>query len=469
MAGDYKIRISTTADGQGAQQTAEGLKQVTTEATKAGAAAKTVETATKGVENAAKSAAPAIQQTSRAVGEQTTRLTEWKKAASLVGQQIPGLGGAFQLLNGPIVAISAAIAGIIHLINKFVQEMEQAEESALNVAAGIDAANTAMGQMTGVTKEATEAAEEYQRALAALADEADAVDASLSSTVKDIDRSTRIAGRKDQASVRAQEAEIDAQVAQGKMTPAAAAAAKRGLRAGLDARNAQREEDALVAKQAATGRAAAEKADIALRAEEALPAAEAAARDARLRARRYEVGAGAMTGAIDERRKALQSKINDLEKRAAGPSFMDVLMLKKDLLTPEMIHAQLTDARGELAGLDEQRFRIGEQVSGRNAGATAAERTVARLRSTSLSARRSATATDSQAQDLGADLTAMRQERAAAAPYARREASAQEAIAAANAAREANEATTKAMIELLRKWGFNADQLRKQIEAEKGR
>ena len=113
---DYEIKIKTTAVGDGAQKTAEGLTKVTT---------------------AAKETAPAQAKLTEETDKATISKGKLAVAVQKLSHEFPILGAVAGLIKHPIIGLAAAIAFLIRAIHKQIEAQNELAQSAADEAASL--------------------------------------------------------------------------------------------------------------------------------------------------------------------------------------------------------------------------------------------------------------------------------------------------------------------------------------------
>jgi hypothetical protein len=260
---NYDIRIKTTAEGQGAQQTADSLKQVTQAANQAKAATAEVAKATDGADKQQSKWTISKQQAAQALGQ--------------LKQSIPGLGTAINLLKNPYAAAAGAIATFVLAIKKQIAAQEEAIIASQQLGAAMDTGNAALSRRKRTFNDLEDAAASYEEQLRQLAEEESGIDAQTKAKLADVERGLKQERRAGAARLEVEEAKIDAAVQAGKLSPERAEIARARLRRGEAARIEGLEAGAQEARLGILRGAFETKEKQRVAAETALPAAEAEA------------------------------------------------------------------------------------------------------------------------------------------------------------------------------------------------
>lgn len=295
------VRIKTTAEGQGAQQTADGLKKITQEANQAKTATEEVSKATAGASK-----------------EQSRWTISKQQAAQALGQlkeSIPGLGTAINLLKNPYASAAGAIAAFVVAIRNQIEAQEEALKAAQALGDAMDTGNAALSRRKRHFNDLEDAAASYEEQLRQLADEENGVDAQTKARLADVERGLKQERRAGASRLELEEAKIDAQVKSGKLSPERGEIARQRLRRGEAARMEGLEAGAQEARLGILRGAFEEKEKRRVEAEAALPAAEAeAARLSRV--------AASKKGASESLIAATQAEIAKVEKERARAEFV---------------------------------------------------------------------------------------------------------------------------------------------------
>lgn len=290
------VRIKTTAEGQGAQQTAEGLKKITQEAAQATTATAEVTKATAGASKEQNRWTISKQQAAQALGQ--------------LKQSIPGLGTAINLLKNPYAAAAGAIAAFVLAIQNQIKAQEEALRAAQALGDSMDEGNAALSRRRRHFNDLEDAAASYEEQLRQLADEESGVDAQTKARLADVERGLKQERRAGASRLELEEAKIDGQVKAGKLSPERGEIARKRLRRGEATRMEGLEAGAQQARLGILREAFEEKEKRRVTAEEALPAAQA-------EAARLSAVAASKKGASEALIAATQAEIAKVEKQRA--------------------------------------------------------------------------------------------------------------------------------------------------------
>lgn len=237
---DYEVKIKTAAEGQGAQQAAAGLKQVTAEAEKANTQLK----------EGAK-AGGQLEEKQKDLSKSTDGLTDakkrWAGALQQLKEHIPGLGVAINLLKNPLAGVAAAIAILIVLVDRKRRAILDAMAADAKAAAEVGLLSIALGLHKTKWVDYADAIKKGQDAADAFKDHL----GELEGTISRIEQAQKrfIALQKEQALVA-----INMRLAKGGITEEEANKLRAGVEFKAERAGEQAEDAALVAKWAAVGR-----------------------------------------------------------------------------------------------------------------------------------------------------------------------------------------------------------------------
>lgn len=493
------VRIKTTAEGQGAQQAADGLKKaadnadllkaklaqaaqtnasLTAESDKVTKSAKQSAEAFKELFKAQEDQQNAVEKYDQVVQSATKSQDKWSiSKGQLVGalkklkHEFPGLSYAIDLLKNPYAAAAAAIAGFIVVITKQIEKQRELERAALDMGRAMDSSRNAMDRAKGDYTGLEEAADSYLQKMREIADQEHGIDATASRQMRGIERQSEIDIRREQASLSAGERTIDAQVAQGKLTPAAGEAAKQRLRQQSGGRIEAIKSGADKRKFDVLQEATLQRAAQAAEAEAALPGATAEAQRLADRAAKAKAGAPGLQAAAEAELAKVNEEIAKAEVEAAnrgiGQGLTGIIPFSQ---------AQIELSQGKVVSLQRQKASIEARISGiqqqpgkAQRAADAAAARVRSLQDQSIAARRGAVGFEQKAQDARADIEQAGSLQSALAPLINQENAANAIIEALRVKEEADKARDKAIIEALRRMGFNATRAKAAVEAEGGR
>lgn len=493
------VRIKTTAEGQGAQQAADGLKKAADNAdllkAKLAQAAQTNASLTAESDKVTKSArqsAEVFKELFKAQEEQEKAVEKYDQVVQSVTksqdrwaiskreaigalkklrESIPGLGYVIDALRNPYAAITAIIATFVVQIAKQIEKQRELERAALDMGRALDTSRNAMDRAKGDFTGLEEAADSYLQKMREIADQEHGIDATASRQMRGIERQSEIDIRREQASLSAGERTIDAQVAQGKMTPAAGEAAKKRLREESAGRVEGIKSGADKRKFDVLQEATLQRAEQAAQAESALPSATAEAQRLADRAAKAKAGAPGLQAAAEAELAKVNEEIAEAEEEAANRGtgrFMTGLI--------PFSNAEIEAAQGRVVSLQRQKANIESRIAGiqqqpgkAQRAADAAAARVRSLQDQSIAARRGVVGFEQKAQDARADIEQAGNLQAALAPLVNQENAANAIIEALRIKEEADKARDKAIIDALQRMGFNAKRAKAAVEAENGR
>lgn len=423
------VRIKTTAEGQGAQQTAEGLKKAADNAdilkAKLAQAAQTNASLTaesekvtksakqsaevfkeffKAQEDAAKAAAKyekTVQDVTKSQDKWTISKRQAVEALRRLRDAVPGLGYVIDALRNPYAAAAAAIAAFILVVQRQIEKQKQLAQESADLSADLEALRVSLGHQGDAFDGVAESAEQFRQALADIKDEQEGLDAQTRDETRRIDLTARREKRIHEAGFEQQEAELELAVEKGEITPEQARSRKRLLRAGLNANLAQIDQAALDQKAQVTANAAAKREQQARQSLEMLPGAEAEAQAAALRLQdSRKVREQNIKLARDEQ-EAIKKQMATEEQRIASRSTQPTILLETDKFGEQIRKELLAESEQKLAQLQRElvtavRFeqtqrdllkgdesnvqKLQERVRGLRSGALGSKRSAAQFR-----------------------------------------------------------------------------------------
>jgi hypothetical protein len=465
------VRIKTTAEGQGVKDTAEGLKNIAKEANSAKAATEQVAKATDQIADAAGKTAGATKDAAAAQTGWTISKKQGLDALKKLKDAVPGLGFVIDALKNPYTAITAAIAAFIVEITKQIEKQNELARASLELGQQIDNARGAMDRQKGNYEDLTSAADDYRKKLQQLADEQRGVDATTSQKLAELDRAAKAAESIDKQNLSASEAEIDAQVAGNRMTPQAAASAKRKLKAEYDQRQAERERNTSQSRFAILQEASFQKIEQAAAAEAQIPAAEEEARRLQLAAQKAKAAMPGQRAAAEAQLKEIETQLLKEEAKAAsmaeGRGVTGIIPFSEQAVSAQQkvvvgLQSERTQIQNQLANMDLAQVQ-------RESDAKAAVDAVRALQEQSLAGRRAAgtygqRAVTVRSEQEATDAAAKDLESAKA-----REETARQLVDAQNQANADQKERDKALVNALKQAGVNARNTKAQVEAQAGR
>lgn len=270
---NYDIRIKTTAEGQGLQDTAQGFKSIAKEANSAADASKQVVKGTEELSGAANNSTTATSNAEKAQGKWTVSKREALGALKKLKEAVPGLSYVIDALKNPYTAITAAIGYFILAVVKQIEKQKELERQSLELINKIDTVRNNLDNTRGSFEDLTEAVENYRTKLKQLADEQNGIDAELGNKLSEITNKFKLASKTDEAGVKARQAKIEADVTTGKIGREEGRAQIRQLDVGFQQREVIRQRSEKTERFEATKEATQSAWQKAVEAETALPAA----------------------------------------------------------------------------------------------------------------------------------------------------------------------------------------------------
>lgn len=529
---DYKIRVTTEADGSGAKETAKGLKEVSDSAeivkAKLKQAAQTNASYTAESDKVTKSAkesasvfkelfteqekqqeslakqkklqeelaaeqkkqqeaqalaALAAQNAAAATDRWAISKTQAIAALKKLKHEIPGLSYAIDLLKNPYAAAAAAIATFIIAIQKQINKQNELATSSQALGDAIDKARERMSRQKGSYDDLTNSAEDYRQKLRQLTDESMGLDASVTDKLAELGRNSAMASRVDQRNLAASETDIDLKVERKQITPTQGEAAKRKLRAEYEQRQTKREQDLIASRATILGQASEAKRQAALAAEQEIPKAEAEAKRAADVAAKNKAALPGARASLEEQVKRKDKQIQEAELKAAkmavgsgwpGAPGADPSRVLIDRVFNS--DEDITKQQDRVRYLQNQRriyqTRLEELDSRQQRLDTEAKTKAENVRSlqdVSVSARRSSLSYSTQAQTTGEELRSSRIESNQINVAAAREERSKQEIDEIRRTEALEDARHKALMEWIKGSGKRAASIKGQLEAEAGR
>lgn len=459
------VRIKTTAEGQGAQQTADGLKKVTQEANQAKAATTDVAKATETLSSAGEGYKKTIEGVVKEQDKWNISKNQAIGALKKLKDAIPGLGFAIDALKNPYTAITAGIAAFVLHVTRQIEKQRELERASLDMGMAIDTARAAMNRAKGDYTGLEEAADAYLQKMREIADQEHGIDATTSKQLRAIDRQTDIETRTEQARLAAGERQVDASVASGKLTPAAGEVAKRRLREASAGRMEGIKSGSDKRKFDVMQEATLQRMEQAAAAEAALPDAETEAKRLLDEAAKAKAGAPGLKVGMEAELATVKRDLAEAEiiaAQRANQPFISRTQVELSQDRVKSLQARKVEIEGKIAAVD-------ETVSARATSANQAQARVKMLQAQSASARSSAVGYELKGQEAQADMAQAGALKNALAPFIQQESAANAIIEALKLKEEADKARDKAIIDALRGMGLNARATKAAVEAENGR
>ncbi len=221
MSDDYQIKIVTTAQGDGAQKTAQQLKELSKSAAES---AKVFEQARiRG--NVTKDQAEYLSgltkeaQATADLTEKTKGLEKIKvnlgKALKNLSHEIPLVGQAVAFLKNPYTAAIAVIAGFVVTLSKAITKQKEAAEASAALSAALEPALRQGAALKTIHAEAAVAAETFARALAKIGVDAFPAIAALDAVLKKTKLLNELGGDRDEVQKNLELARINQMAAAG--------------------------------------------------------------------------------------------------------------------------------------------------------------------------------------------------------------------------------------------------------------
>lgn len=170
---DYEIKFKTTAEGQGAKQTADHVKEVN---------------------KSVKELQPELDKSAQKTSFLDQSKSKLAKTLKELSHQIPGLGIAIKLLTNPYAAATAAIAAFIVHLQKQIRAQNEVAQKAAELNASLSPFVGTISTMRDRSREAAGTLQEMADALRKIAEEQNNAANALGEEEKAIDR--QIEGKK---------------------------------------------------------------------------------------------------------------------------------------------------------------------------------------------------------------------------------------------------------------------------------
>jgi len=380
---EQNIVLKTTAEGTGSQQTAEGLKQVTT---------------------AAKDTAPAQAKLATETGKAEISHGKLATAVHKLTHAFPLLGAAADFLRHPLVGVAAVLGSIVFAIQKKVDALREAEGAMRRLANEAYKVNNPIVTLATSAVAAADNAAKFAAALGEIETKAGGAAGKLKEITDEMGRQQRLADEREDAAMAIELAQIGKREAEGGLSPEDAATARAQTRLTFGQRKAAREEgmikQRMEVEQAAASGAFWRKSQ----AERALPGAAAAVAAAEK--------ADAEAAKTFESRQKVRAKqeedarkeIDEAHEKISTPGFFG-----------SASESEIADARKRIAGGQDalRQLAIGrDEDAARRAQAAAildaARRRQAGLQGEITAGTQAAAEHSGQAKTLGADLESTR-------------------------------------------------------------
>jgi|GEM_PF-6735925 len=298
---DYDIRIKTTAEGQGAQQSAEGLRKVTA---------------------AANEASPATKNLTAEVDKATVSKGKWAAAIGKLTHDIPVLGFAVAAIKNPIAIASLAVLGFVQALQKLGDEIRlvQASNNAWDVVLN------SVRDLGSFARESKEQTRQFAEQLHAMGTGADAAAKGLAALNEETQRRNRLAAEQESADMAEELAGVDLAESRKQISGSQASGLRAGIRKKFARQAADREVATLFQQGDQAQAAASGLAHKAIRAEQSLPGMRAgldksqARREGIAAANRLLLGDDKTPGSLNKELADLDAEIAQQEAFAMGSS-----------------------------------------------------------------------------------------------------------------------------------------------------
>lgn len=496
------VRIKTTAEGQGAQQTADGLKKAADNAdllkAKLAQAAQTNASYTAESDRVSKSAKQsaaafkelldARDQETKAVEESTRAEEKWTiskgqaiGALKKLKDAIPGLGYAIDLLKNPYAVAAAAIGTFIYAIQQQIAAQKELEDESNTLITKLGEAERTLGRQSESWDEVTKSAREYLQALQDLKEEQTGLDVQTKQAIKQIDAQAKVDSAQARAIAAEEESRIELAVEQGRLTPITARTRKRVVQSRLQGKLIDISQRATRAKAGAVDMAAMQREEQAVDVEAMLPGAMESAQQLDVRAANVrklqtpliEQGQKTVTDLqrqIEETRgkiAGLGAEIADAVANPTGGRFQGQRdFLKGALQTEQNRLMSLEQSLGSEQQLIERRQ---VEIKQSDVAASDARTRVQTLRSQSIAARRAAGRFAGEGVDFRLDFETTKKEEAAVRDLEAQKLRNQQMVDASQEVKNATKAAEQAVINALKEIGFSQRAIEAQAKAQGGR
>ena len=285
---DLKIKITTTADTSGAKQTADALKNLTSEA---------------------KSLPPVLDSGTKSTEKMTVAKGRLKEQFRELRHAVPELSSVFAALTHPMTAVVALFGVAAVAIRKYIAEVNEAAEAT----AGFSAWSRGAIQTARLAREGAREAASFAESLKDTATAADRAKESLARVNTELEKQLRNQNELQDAEMALQLEKVKASQDRGELTPTQALEQSVGIRNRFAAEKVQREQQAKFQAGDVGFARAQQLRGVAAEAAAATPGAQAEVERQRVIAAQAEAAFSADTGAFGKQRSAEVQKVKDAE------------------------------------------------------------------------------------------------------------------------------------------------------------
>ncbi len=346
---EYEIKITTTAQGDGAKQAAQELKGLTA--------------ASQGVNEALQAQADGEKKAASVTEEFTTKKVNLSKAFKSLSHEIPIVGQVVSFLKNPYTAAIAVIAGFVVAIKKQVDAQNELARASADLATSLEPVFIHQTKLKTLMAESAVAQEDFAASFAAIAAAINPTLQALDDFNARLERRAKLGDKIAEADKQKQLAAIDLKVAQGFLDPKEAIAQRAALEAQAGAQARRGEEVALGNQINVAQQRAFRNADTIREGKAALPGAAAALQEEQNRLAKMQQDAAAAemlrVNREEEIKKELAKKEFEISK-GVGPDrgiFESASAFNARLLT------EMASLRDEVARIRQARDATGASIT----------------------------------------------------------------------------------------------------------
>ncbi len=218
---DLEIKIRTTAEGDGVQQTADDLKKLQ----------------------------PAAQEAGKAVQDLDFKKKDLRATLKALRHEVPELGVVLRYLTSPFAGIAAAATLAYQALKTFFDNLKKQEQEAQ----AFERITESMGKFKAMLQESKDQAAAFATSLKDIATQAENAATKLAAFVKEQQKQNRRTSEKENRQKALELAQIDEAEEAGKLTPSQAIRARAAVEEKYAKLARKHEQDALITQITATG------------------------------------------------------------------------------------------------------------------------------------------------------------------------------------------------------------------------